>query len=162
MQHHGRHKRARISLPWHPAEATRRLAAGRCAEGHRPCRAADPGRPVSAAAALDLQGPLTVSELVETLGVSQPGVTQMAARLEALGLVEIRSDTSDRRTRTIALSADGRRLIARSKRDLWPRIEAAVLDACGGRKSPLLELLAKVEEELESSARRADSCEGAA
>ena len=102
-------------------------------------------------AALDLQGPLTVSELVETLGVSQPGVTQMAARLEALGLVEIRSDTSDRRTRTIALSADGRRLIARSKRDLWPRIEAAVLDACGGRKSPLLELLAKVEEELEKA-----------
>ena len=101
--------------------------------------------------ALDLLGPLTVSELVEALGVSQPGVTQMAARMAALGLVEIRSDTADRRTRTLELSADGKRLIARSKRDIWPRIEAAVLDACGGRKSPLLELLAKIEEELEKA-----------
>lgn len=102
-------------------------------------------------AALDRLGPLTVSELVEALGISQPGVTQMAARLEALGLVAIRSDASDRRTRTIALSADGKRLVARSKRDIWPRIEAAVLDVCGGRKDPLLELLAKIEEELEKA-----------
>lgn len=102
-------------------------------------------------ATLDLLGPLTVGELVEALGVSQPGITQMAARLEALGLVEIRSDAADRRTRTLTLSADGRRLIARSKRDLWPRIEAAVLEACGGRKSPLLGLLAKIEEELEKA-----------
>lgn len=100
-------------------------------------------------AALDRLGPLTVGELVAALGISQPGVTQMAARLEALGLIEIRSDLSDRRTRTIALSAGGRRLIAKSKRDLWPRIEAAVLEACGGPQSPLLDLLAKIEEELE-------------
>jgi DNA-binding MarR family transcriptional regulator len=101
--------------------------------------------------ALDLLGPLSVSELVEALGISQPGVTQMTARLEALGLVEIRSDTADRRTRTIALSAEGRRLIARSKRDIWPRIEAAVLEVCGGRKGPLLQLLTKIEAELEKA-----------
>ena len=101
--------------------------------------------------ALDLLGPLSVSELVEALGISQPGVTQMTARLEALGLVEIRSDAADRRTRTIALSAEGRRLIARSKRDIWPRIEAAVLEVCGGRKSPLLQLLTKIEAELEKA-----------
>lgn len=99
-------------------------------------------------AALDRLGPLTVGELVEALGVSQPGVTQMVTRLEQVGLITVERDAVDRRRRTIALSADGKRLVAFSKEKVWPRIEAAVRNVCGGRKGALLDLLAGAENEL--------------
>src|SRR5215470_11230440 len=54
-------------------------------------------------AALDRYGPLTVSEAVEALGVSQPAVTRSLAGVVELGLVETRAAETDRRVKQIAL-----------------------------------------------------------
>ena len=54
----------------------------------------------------------------------------------------------DKRVRTIALTKSGRKLVTRSQRTVWPMIEAAVADACGGPAQPLLGALAALEDAL--------------
>ncbi|HEX4649605.1 MAG TPA: MarR family transcriptional regulator [Steroidobacteraceae bacterium] len=99
-------------------------------------------------AALDRLGPLRVGELTEALGVSQPGVTRMLEKLSEEGLVQSRQHSADRRVRTIALSRSGQHLIARARRVVWPRVTAAVADACSGPARPLLAQLAALEEAI--------------
>jgi DNA-binding MarR family transcriptional regulator len=98
--------------------------------------------------ALERLGPISVGELTEAVGVSQPGVTRLLDKLEAEGLVQSRPQADDRRVRTIALSRSGQQLIARARRAVWPKVEAAVADACAGPAKPLLAQLAAVEEAL--------------
>lgn len=99
-------------------------------------------------AALDRLGALSVGDLTEAVGVSQPGVTRMLDKLEADGLVLSAQSAGDRRVRTIALSRAGRQLISRSRRVAWPVIEAAVADACTGGARSLLTALAALEEAI--------------
>jgi len=100
-------------------------------------------------AAIDRNGPLTVSELVEAVGVSQPGVTRSLTRLVEMGLVESSRVHRDQRHRTIALTAAGRDAMERSKREIWPHIEAAVAELCAGLSAPLLGQLGRIEAALE-------------
>jgi DNA-binding MarR family transcriptional regulator len=99
-------------------------------------------------AAIDLNGPMTVSELVDALGVSQPGVTRNIKGLVDMGLVEIAKVHRDQRHKTIALTKAGRQLTQRSKREIWPHIEAAVVEVCTGLSGPLLKQLAAIEDAL--------------
>jgi DNA-binding MarR family transcriptional regulator len=99
-------------------------------------------------AGLDRLGPLSVGEIAEAVGMSQPGVTRMLDKLQSDGWVKSTSTSGDRRVRTIALTAAGEKLVASSKRTVWPRIESAVADACKGRGESLLPALAALEESL--------------
>lgn len=99
-------------------------------------------------AALERLGVMNVGEVAVTVGISQPGVTRMLDKLEADGLVRSTQLADDRRVRTIALTRSGRQLISRSKRTVWPVIEAAVADACAGPAEPLLAVLAALEQAL--------------
>jgi DNA-binding MarR family transcriptional regulator len=99
-------------------------------------------------AALDRLGPLSVGELAEAVGVSQPAVTRLLDRLESEDLVKSNPPARDRRVRPIALTRTGRKLICRAKELVWPKIEAAVADACTGAAGPLLAQLASLEEAL--------------
>ena len=99
-------------------------------------------------AALDRLGPLSVGEIAEAVGMSQPGVTRMLDKLQSDGLVKSTAASSDRRVRTIGLAAAGEKLVASSKRRVWPRVESAVADACRGRAESLLPALAALEESL--------------
>jgi DNA-binding MarR family transcriptional regulator len=99
-------------------------------------------------AALDRLGPLGVGELAQAVGVSQPGVTRMLERLQSEGLVKSQRPAGDRRLRPIVLTRTGRQLVARSRQLVWPRIEAAVADACAGPSAPLLAQLAALEDAL--------------
>jgi DNA-binding MarR family transcriptional regulator len=98
--------------------------------------------------ALDRLGALSVGELTEALGVSQPGVTRMLDKLEVEGLVQSVQSEDDRRVRSIALSKSGRQVVTRAKRTAWPLIEAAVADACTGAARPILAVLAALETSL--------------
>ena len=98
--------------------------------------------------ALARHGPLGVGELAQAIGVSQPAVTRMLQRLEAEGLVKSQATSTDRRVRPIALTRAGRQLVERSRQLLWPRIAAAVGDACADAAGPLLAQLAAVEAAL--------------
>jgi DNA-binding MarR family transcriptional regulator len=72
----------------------------------------------------------------------------MLDKLAAECLVQSRQQADGRRVRTIALSRSGQQLIARTKRAVWPRVEAAVADACAGSTEPLLAQPTTVEEAL--------------
>jgi DNA-binding MarR family transcriptional regulator len=99
-------------------------------------------------AAVDRLGPVAIGELAQALGVAQPGVTRTVAQLAETGLLEVRQPDEDQRRRVVALSQEGRRLVALAKRELWPRVEAAVRDLCGDLAGPLLEQLATMEARL--------------
>ena len=99
-------------------------------------------------AALDRLGPLSVGELTEAIGVSQPAVTRALEKLAGEGLVRSRQHTDDRRVRTVVLSKSGRQLISRARRAAWPVIAAAVADACEGSARSLLGQLTALEEAL--------------
>jgi DNA-binding MarR family transcriptional regulator len=99
-------------------------------------------------AALDRLGPLSVGELTEAVGVSQPAVTRALQKLAGEGLVRSRQHAEDRRVRTVALSRLGRQLVSRARRAAWPGIAAAVADACEGPASSLLGQLTALEDAL--------------
>lgn len=96
-------------------------------------------------------GPLTVGELTEALGVSQPAVTRLAGKLQADGWVHARQDAGDLRVRRIGLTRAGQALVSRAQRTTWPLIEAAVAEACAGGSGSLLSRLAGLEDALAST-----------
>src|SRR5690349_337664 len=55
-------------------------------------------------AALDRPGGLTVGELAEAVGVSQPGITRSVARLVDQGLIAVTHGSADRRRRSVRLT----------------------------------------------------------
>ena len=103
-------------------------------------------------AALDRLGPLSVSELGQAVGVSQPVVTRSLRGLEADGLVASAPADDDRRVRRVALSATGQQLVQRARQEAWPAIEAAVAQACDGLSGPLLAQLGGLEDALAHTA----------
>ncbi len=98
--------------------------------------------------ALDRLGPLTVGELAEALGVTQPGVTRNISQLSKLGLLEAGSSPDDQRRRIVSLSKAGEAMVETAKKSVWLRIEAAVRDVCGDLDGPLLDQLAAIEDRL--------------
>jgi DNA-binding MarR family transcriptional regulator len=99
-------------------------------------------------AAIDLLGPMTVGQLVDTLGVSQPGVTRNLTRLTELGLVETAKINRDQRQKTVTLTNAGRLAMQHSKREVFPHIEGAVRELCTGLSGPLLQQLGAIEDAL--------------
>jgi DNA-binding MarR family transcriptional regulator len=61
---------------------------------------------------LDLRGPTGVLELAELVDRNHPKVSRSLARLEKLGLVERAAADYDRRVKTAAVTAEGRRVVA--------------------------------------------------
>lgn len=99
-------------------------------------------------AAIDRSGPLTIGELAEAVGISQPGATRSLSQLVDLGFIEMRASDEDQRRKLVSLTPAGQDLIAFSKREVWPKIEAAVRDLCGDLPAPLLDQLAGIEDGL--------------
>jgi DNA-binding MarR family transcriptional regulator len=99
-------------------------------------------------AALDRNGPMGVGDLAAAVGITQPGATRTVAQLSAAGLVRAEASPDDQRQRIVALTAAGQALVARSKKEVWPRIAAAVEDLCGDLDGPLLDQLAAIEDGL--------------
>ena len=101
-------------------------------------------------AALERAGGLTIGELAQSVGVSQPGVTRSVGRLAELGLIElVAHGSADRRRRAVQLTGAGERLVAQARTDVWPFVEAAVSDACQGLEGSLLDQLAQLEARLD-------------
>jgi DNA-binding MarR family transcriptional regulator len=61
---------------------------------------------------IDADGPLPMRVLAEALDVSQASATGIVDRMEQRGLVERQRDDEDRRVIRVALTDEGRRLIA--------------------------------------------------
>jgi DNA-binding MarR family transcriptional regulator len=96
--------------------------------------------------ALD-RGPLTVGQLADAVGSSQPGVTRGVGQLVALGLVQSAPGT-DQRRRTLSLTPAGEAAMARIKLRIWPRVGQAAAAMCDGLSGDLLDQLAGLEQRL--------------
>lgn len=99
-------------------------------------------------AALDRLGPLSVGELAQAVGISQPGITRTITQLAELGLVDQAQPSDDQRRRIVSLTAKGERLVQTARREAWPRIERAVAALCEDLSGPLLEQLSAIEDAL--------------
>ncbi len=102
-------------------------------------------------AALDRFGPMTVNELVEAVGVSQPGVTRNLARLVEAGLMETSRAHRDQRHKTMTLTEAGKEVLQKSKRGIWPQVHNAVLDLCRGLSGDLIDQLGAMEQALSAT-----------
>jgi DNA-binding MarR family transcriptional regulator len=100
--------------------------------------------------AIDRLGPLTVGDLAEAIGITQPGATRTVAQLAEARLVISEPCPDDQRRRIIRLSDEGQRILDIAKLTLWPRIEAAVRDLCTNLDGPLLDQLAAIEDSLDA------------
>jgi DNA-binding MarR family transcriptional regulator/ribosomal protein S18 acetylase RimI-like enzyme len=112
-------------------------------------------------AALD-RGPMTVGQLVEAVGASQPGVTRAAGQLVSLGLVRS-ARGADQRQRTLSLTPAGEAAMARIRVLIWPRIEQAVTELLADLSGPLLDQICGIEAALAArplDARVADVAPG--
>lgn len=81
---------------------------------------------------LDMDGTLPMRALAESLDVSQASATGIVDRMEQRGLVERLRDDADRRVVRVALTDEGRRLIAglaAERRDHLARILDRLTDA---------------------------------
>jgi DNA-binding MarR family transcriptional regulator len=103
-------------------------------------------------AAIDRAGPLTIGELAEAVGITQPGATRTLGQLIEAGLVEAHPSREDQRRKLVSLTEDGQALVDMSRQRVWPRIEAAVRDLCGDLSGPLLDQLGAMEDGLAAAA----------
>lgn len=116
--------------------------------------AADAGVPLqpphmTLLAALDGQA-LTVGQLAQAIGISQPGVTRSIGQVAELGLVHSEQG-EDGRQRTVSLTEAGRTALARAKLHVWPRVEDGVKALFGGDPDDFLKRLAALEDMLETA-----------
>jgi DNA-binding MarR family transcriptional regulator len=70
----------------------------------------------TALAAIQVHGPLRVSEVAQRLGVDLSVASRQIASLTAEGYVERREDESDRRAQLVAVTTAGRRVLRESHR----------------------------------------------
>jgi DNA-binding MarR family transcriptional regulator/N-acetylglutamate synthase-like GNAT family acetyltransferase len=100
-------------------------------------------------AALD-GGALTIGQLAEAVGTSQPGVTRAIGQLTEAGLVaSVRG--ADERVRLVSLSPAGEAAMARIRHLVWPRLGEVVEDLCAPLDGPLLDQIAALEAALEAA-----------
>lgn len=99
--------------------------------------------------ALGRDGPMTIGALGEAIGISQPGTTRAAARLQQLGLAEAAPGGGDRRQRAILLTPAGEKLLAHFTATLFPAVDRAVADLCTEAGGDLLATLERVEAGLD-------------
>ncbi len=97
---------------------------------------------------IEREGPITVGELAQSLGIAQPGVTRSLAQLETRGLVQALRTDKDQRIKRVALTEEGRNAVDHAKREIWPLVTRAVAEICNGLEGPILEQLTQIEEAL--------------
>jgi DNA-binding MarR family transcriptional regulator len=97
-------------------------------------------------------GPLSTKALATALNLDASTVTRQIAALEAGGFVARRPDPHDRRSSTILLTADGRRMMAGVEQERRQGIEALV----DTWDDPERELLGRVLHKLNASLLRND------
>jgi DNA-binding MarR family transcriptional regulator/N-acetylglutamate synthase-like GNAT family acetyltransferase len=92
-------------------------------------------------------GPMSVGQLAEACGTSQPGITRTLGQLCKLGMVtDIPSD--NHRSRNITLSPKGQNAVAIIARDVWPRVGMAAEAILSKLDGDFLLQLARIEAAL--------------
>jgi DNA-binding MarR family transcriptional regulator len=93
--------------------------------------------------------PVTAARLAELLGMTRAGVSKTLGKLERRGFLQRVPSAEDRRSASITLTDQGRRIVD----DVFPReLEAhgRLFDALGARRNRVLEALTTLAESMES------------
>jgi DNA-binding MarR family transcriptional regulator/N-acetylglutamate synthase-like GNAT family acetyltransferase len=93
---------------------------------------------------------MTIGQLAQTIGISQPGVTRGIGQLIDLGLVQSQPG-DDQRQRTISLTPAGVTALARARLYVWPQIEDAVHTLLGSSIDAFMDQIAAVEDALDAT-----------
>jgi DNA-binding MarR family transcriptional regulator/N-acetylglutamate synthase-like GNAT family acetyltransferase len=96
--------------------------------------------------ALDGQA-MTIGQLVEAVGISQPGVTRGVGQLADLGLAQSQQG-DDQRQRTVSLTPAGAAALARVRVYVSPQVEDAVRALIGSQTDAFLDQITDVEAAL--------------
>lgn len=99
-------------------------------------------------AAIDRNGPLTVGQAVEAMGLSQPAITRSMTGLVDLGYVATVQSQTDRRQKTMQFTARGAEEFNRARTAIWPGMDAAISALCAGLSGTLLDQVAQLEGKL--------------
>lgn len=92
-------------------------------------------------------GPLTIGQLAEVTGTSQPGITRTVKQMVELGIVGD-APASNQRSRTVMLTTAGEDAARIAGTEIWPRVGQAaeqLLSACDG---DFLHQVARIEAAL--------------
>lgn len=92
-------------------------------------------------------GPMTVGQLAETCGTSQPGITRTLGQLRGLGMVTD-APGEDQRSRAVALSPAGEDAVRVIAREVWPRVGMAAQQVLSQLDGDFLLQLARIEAAL--------------
>lgn len=112
---------------------------------------ADAGLPVQPAhmaylAALEREA-RTIGQLVQAVGISQPGVTRAVGQLVELGVARS-AQGEDQRQRAISLTPAGEAVLARARVQVWPQVEDAVRMLLGEEAEAFMAQIARLETAL--------------
>ncbi len=91
--------------------------------------------------------PMSVGQLAEACGTSQPGVTRTLSQLRDLGMID-EAQAPDQRSRVVALSTKGREAVAVLTSEVWPRVGMAAEQILAQVDGDFLAALAVVERAL--------------
>jgi DNA-binding MarR family transcriptional regulator len=95
---------------------------------------------------LDANGPMTITELAESVQRTHSAISQKVAAMRAAGLVRTTSGT-DARSKRVTLTAKARRIVGRLKAE-WRATEAAIADLEAEIPYPLSRVVDDIEEAL--------------
>jgi len=95
-------------------------------------------------------GPMTIGQLAEAIGVSQPGITRSVGQLAKLGIVAD-APAADQRTRLVGLTTVGAAAAEQAAKDLWPRIGMAAEELIAGLPGPFMAQIAAIERALDEA-----------
>jgi DNA-binding MarR family transcriptional regulator len=95
---------------------------------------------------LHLQGPMTITELAESVNRTHSALSQKVAAMRTAGLVRT-TPGSDARTKRVALTPKARRLVTRLAAE-WRATEAALAEVEAEIPYPLSRAVADVEQAL--------------
>lgn len=96
---------------------------------------------ISALAAIDNHGPLTLGSLAEYENVSAPSITKVTAVLERAGLVERTPDLADRRAINVTTTPEGAALVAESRRRKTAWLTGRIRELSPGERQRLTDAL---------------------
>ncbi len=99
-------------------------------------------------AAIDENGPLTIGNLAEALGISQPGATRIVAQLVKKAVVTAGPGPDDQRQKIVSLTDYGKELVEHGRAAVWPLIQSCVAQILDDQRGPILSQLDHLEDEL--------------
>ena len=100
-------------------------------------------------AALEKNAPISIGELANNLGLSQPAVTRNLNLLRKMGYIEHIAAPNDQRQKLVRLSDTGRDLVKQLRTKMWSQCENTVAKICNSIAPDFLLNIEKIERALD-------------